>query len=97
MLVPFCAWLLLGYFGLFDLGLGRAPGTDRNTMRALRRDALSADTFPQDVVELRAYLAGQTRVPGVDAIPGKGTRVVARLPAGPSTGFPEFAGAGVSE
>src|SRR6185503_14033425 len=36
--------------GRIDLGLGRAPGSDQNTMRALRRDALSADTFPQDVL-----------------------------------------------
>lgn len=58
-----------------DLGLGRAPGTDRNTMYALRRDAAAADTFPQDVLELQAYLAGATRVPGVNAFPGQGSRV----------------------
>src|ERR1700722_6177747 len=46
------------YPGRIDLGLGRAPGSDRNTMYALRRDPRSADTFPQDVVELQAYLAG---------------------------------------
>jgi luciferase family oxidoreductase group 1 len=63
------------YPGRIDLGLGRAPGSDQNTMFALRRDPGSADTFPQDVLELQAYLAGQTRVPGVDAIPGKGSRV----------------------
>ena len=63
------------YPGRIDLGLGRAPGSDQNTMYALRRDPNSADTFPQDVLELQAYLAGQTRVPGVDAIPGKGSRV----------------------
>lgn len=61
--------------GRIDLGLGRAPGTDQVTMRALRRDATSADTFPQDVLELQAYLAGDSRVPGVAAIPGAGTRV----------------------
>jgi luciferase family oxidoreductase group 1 len=61
--------------GRIDLGLGRAPGSDQNTMYALRRDERSADRFPQDVVELQAYLAGETRVPGVDAIPGKGSRV----------------------
>ncbi|HVW88360.1 MAG TPA: MsnO8 family LLM class oxidoreductase, partial [Gaiellaceae bacterium] len=39
--------------GRIDLGLGRAPGTDRLTILALRRDVSSADTFPQDVVELQ--------------------------------------------
>ncbi|TFV90079.1 LLM class flavin-dependent oxidoreductase [Blastococcus sp. CT_GayMR16] len=63
------------YPGRIDLGLGRAPGSDQNTMYALRRDPNSADTFPQDVLELQAYLAGATRVAGVDAIPGKGSRV----------------------
>ncbi|ALC06473.1 hypothetical protein CDES_10485 [Corynebacterium deserti GIMN1.010] len=58
-----------------DLGLGRAPGTDMNTLRALRRDPQSAENFPSDVVELRSYLAGRSRLPGVDAIPGKGTNV----------------------
>jgi luciferase family oxidoreductase group 1 len=58
-----------------DLGLGRAPGSDQNTMYALRRDPTSADTFPQDVVELQGYLTGNTRVPGVNAIPGKGSDV----------------------
>jgi luciferase family oxidoreductase group 1 len=63
------------YPGRIDLGLGRAPGSDQNTMYALRRDPNSADSFPQDVLELQAYLAGQTRVAGVDAIPGKGSQV----------------------
>jgi luciferase family oxidoreductase group 1 len=63
------------YPGRIDLGLGRAPGSDQNTMYALRRDPSSADTFPQDVLELQAYLAGATRVAGVDAVPGKGSRV----------------------
>ena len=58
-----------------DLGLGRAPGSDQNTMRALRRTAQSADTFPQDVVELQGYLSGETRVPGVRATPGDGSNV----------------------
>ena len=58
-----------------DLGLGRAPGGDRNTMRALRRDPHSSDTFPEDVLELQGYLTGNSRVPGVDAIPGKGSNV----------------------
>ncbi|TKJ21525.1 LLM class flavin-dependent oxidoreductase [Blastococcus sp. CCUG 61487] len=63
------------YPGRVDLGLGRAPGSDQNTMYALRRTPESAERFPQDVLELQAYLAGETRVPGVDAIPGKGSRV----------------------
>ncbi|HEY3979378.1 MAG TPA: LLM class flavin-dependent oxidoreductase [Streptosporangiaceae bacterium] len=63
------------YPGRIDLGLGRAPGSDQNTMYALRRDPASADSFPQDVVELQGYLTGQSRVPGVDAIPGKGSNV----------------------
>ncbi|MFY9926712.1 MAG: LLM class flavin-dependent oxidoreductase [Streptosporangiaceae bacterium] len=63
------------YPGRIDLGLGRAPGSDQNTMYALRRDPGSADTFPQDVVELQGYLSGSTRVPGVDAVPGKGSNV----------------------
>src|SRR5581483_4945993 len=61
--------------GRIDLGLGRAPGSDRTTMRALRRTDESADTFPQDVLELQGYLAGETRVPGVRATPGDGTNV----------------------
>src|SRR3712207_4409613 len=63
------------YPGRIDLGLGRAPGSDQNTMYALRRDAHSADRFPQDVLELQGYLTGRSRVPGVDAVPGKGSDV----------------------
>src|SRR5271167_5123929 len=44
------------YPGRIDLGLGRAPGTDQAAMAALRRDPRASDTFPQDVVELQAYL-----------------------------------------
>jgi luciferase family oxidoreductase group 1 len=58
-----------------DLGLGRAPGSDQVTMRALRRDAMSSDTFPQDVLELQGYLGAESRIPGVDAVPGKNTHV----------------------
>ena len=50
-----------------DLGLGRAPGSDQNTMYALRRNPASAEAFPQDVLELQGYLAGDSVVPGVDA------------------------------
>jgi luciferase family oxidoreductase group 1 len=58
-----------------DLGLGRAPGTDRLTIVALRRDASSADTFPQDVVELQRYLADAVPGQAVRATPGAGTHV----------------------
>jgi luciferase family oxidoreductase group 1 len=62
--------------GRIDLGLGRAPGTDPLTARALRRGAAnSADTFPQDVLELQAYF--RPAVPGqaVRAVPGEGLSV----------------------
>ncbi len=58
-----------------DLGLGRAPGTDQPTMRALRRDPMSAESFPEDVLELQGFLGDNSRVPGVRAIPGAGTKV----------------------
>jgi len=61
--------------GRIDLGLGRAPGTDQNTMRALRRNATSSDNFPEDVLELQGYLQGQSRIPDVSAHPGTGTNV----------------------
>jgi luciferase family oxidoreductase group 1 len=61
--------------GRIDLGLGRAPGSDQQTMRALRRGPAAADSFPQDVLELQGYLTGETRIPGVNATPGKGTNV----------------------
>lgn len=59
-----------------DLGLGRAPGTDMNTLgRALRRDAHAAENFPSDVMELAGYLSDESPLPGVQAVPGKGTHV----------------------
>lgn len=61
--------------GRIDLGLGRAPGSDQATFRALRRDPASSERFPQDVVELQAFLSGESRVPGVQAVPGGGTNV----------------------
>ena len=61
-----------------DLGLGRAPGGDRNVIRALRKDsAQSANHFPQDVMELMNYL-GEPNADNplsVRAIPGEGTQV----------------------
>jgi luciferase family oxidoreductase group 1 len=59
-----------------DLGLGRAPGTDQVTARALRRNlAASAEEFPQDVIELMAYLGPPDPAQPVRAIPGEGTQV----------------------
>jgi luciferase family oxidoreductase group 1 len=58
-----------------DLGLGRAPGSDQLTQRALRRDPTAADRFPHDVIELQGYLAGESPVPGIEAVPGKWTHV----------------------
>ena len=49
--------------GRIDLGLGRAPGSDQNTMRAMRRDARSSDRFPDDVLELQGYLGATRRSP----------------------------------
>lgn len=58
-----------------DLGLGRAPGSDQTTARAMRRDPRASDQFPQDVMELQAYLQGESIIPGVQAVPGGGTNV----------------------
>ncbi|MBW6434921.1 LLM class flavin-dependent oxidoreductase [Actinoplanes hulinensis] len=58
-----------------DLGLGRAPGSDQVTMRAMRRTPMSADSFPQDVRELQGYLGDESPVEGVRATPGAGTNV----------------------
>jgi luciferase family oxidoreductase group 1 len=63
------------YPGRIDLGLGRAPGTDAHTLRALRREASAAERFPADVRELQGYLAGRSTVPGITAVPGAGTNV----------------------
>jgi luciferase family oxidoreductase group 1 len=61
--------------GRIDLGLGRAPGTDALTLRALRRDPSAADAFPEDVLELQAYLAPVRPGQRIEAVPGSGTRV----------------------
>lgn len=58
-----------------DLGLGRAPGTDMATARALRRNMTAQDSFPQDVLELLAYLGEPEADQKLHAIPGEGTRV----------------------
>jgi luciferase family oxidoreductase group 1 len=64
------------YPGRIDLGIGRAPGTDQRTARALRRDLRSdGDTFPQDVLELQAYFASAQTAQAVRAVPGSGLKV----------------------
>ena len=64
------------YEGRIDLGLGRAPGTDQRTARALRRDlAATAENFPQDVLELQALLGPVHPNQAVRAVPGAGLRV----------------------
>ncbi|WP_291314126.1 LLM class flavin-dependent oxidoreductase [Corynebacterium sp. UBA2622] len=64
------------YPGRIDLGLGRAPGTDQQTLgRALRRDPRSAERFPEDVLELQAWLSDDSPIHGVAAYPGRGTNV----------------------
>jgi luciferase family oxidoreductase group 1 len=61
--------------GRIDLGLGRAPGTDQVTMRAMRRDPRSAERFPEDVMELQAFFGPVTPGQAVRAVPGAGLNV----------------------
>src|SRR5436190_11411517 len=62
--------------GRIDLGVGRAPGTDQLTARALRRGlGETAETFPRDVMELQAYLDSPTEDQAVRAVPGAGSKV----------------------
>src|SRR5271163_639891 len=64
------------YPGRIDLGLGRAPGSDQMTSRALRRDLnSSADQFPQDVLELQGYFAPAGPGTRIRAVPGEGLEV----------------------
>ena len=63
------------YPNRIDLGLGRAPGTDQRTMRALRRDGNAADTFPQDVRELQFYFEPEDEGQIIKAVPGAGLDV----------------------
>lgn len=64
------------YPGRIDLGVGRAPGTDPLTARALRRDLQdTGDGFPQDVAELMSYFSPEAMSHPVKAIPGAGTEV----------------------
>jgi luciferase family oxidoreductase group 1 len=62
------------YPGRIDLGLGRAPGSDQTTARALRRNLMGGDEFPQDVVELMQYFESEPPGP-VRAVPGAGLDV----------------------
>ena len=61
--------------GRIDLGLGRAPGTDQMTLRALRRSPMASDSFPQDVLELQALLAPAGPNQAIRAVPGEGSNV----------------------
>src|SRR5262249_30405801 len=61
--------------GRIDLGLGRAPGTDQLTVRALRRSLDNAENFPQDVEELQALFAPVQPGQRVQAVPGAGLNV----------------------
>ncbi len=61
--------------GRIDLGLGRAPGSDPATLRALRRSPAAADTFPRDVAELMGWFRPATPGQLVRAVPGAGLDV----------------------
>ena len=61
--------------GRIDLGMGRAPGTDQYTLRALRRGPGSSEHFPQDVLELQALLGPRQANQAIHAIPGENTNV----------------------
>ncbi|HEX6205130.1 MAG TPA: LLM class flavin-dependent oxidoreductase [Solirubrobacterales bacterium] len=61
--------------GRIDLGLGRAPGTDQRTWMALRRDPAASNRFAEDVLELQKFLSDEEPLPGLRAIPGRGTHV----------------------
>jgi luciferase family oxidoreductase group 1 len=63
------------YPGRIDLGLGRAPGTDQQTWRALRRAPESAENFPRDVLELQALFGPLQPGQAVQAVPGTGLDV----------------------
>lgn len=91
MVAEYYGTLATMYGDRFDLGLGRAPGTDPLTAAALRRNHGELDTFAEDVASLRAYFGepGSTRV---RAIPGEGTQVPLWM-LGSSTGGAQVAAA----
>jgi luciferase family oxidoreductase group 1 len=78
------------YPGRIDLGLGRAPGTDMATARALRRNLEAADSFPHDVVELLDWFKPATEAQRIRAVPGEGQEVKAWI-LGSSTYGAQFA------
>jgi luciferase family oxidoreductase group 1 len=61
--------------GRIDLGLGRAPGSDMATFRALRREVAASEAFPSDIIELQKLLGDELPRTAVNAYPGRGTRV----------------------
>ena len=63
------------YPGRIDLGLGRAPGTDQRTLLALRRTPDSAESFPDDVLELQQFFEPAKQGQPVQAVPGAGLDV----------------------
>ena len=63
------------YPGRIDLGLGRAPGTDQQTVRALRADPSAAQNFPDDVLELQRYFSKEAHKDPIVATPGAGLEV----------------------
>ncbi len=63
------------YGDRIDLGLGRAPGTDQLTLRAIRRPPEAAENFPEDVLELQAYFEPAAEGQRLEAVPAAGTRV----------------------
>lgn len=63
------------YGNRIDLGLGRAPGTDQMTLRAIRRPPEAAEHFPEDVLELQAYFEPAAPGQRLEAVPAAGTRV----------------------
>ncbi|TGE26049.1 LLM class flavin-dependent oxidoreductase [Hymenobacter aquaticus] len=79
------------YPGRIDLGLGRAPGTDPLTARALRRDGSNGTDFPQQVQELQGYLSAANSANKVRAIPGEGLDIPVWL-LGSSTYSAQLAG-----
>jgi hypothetical protein len=63
------------YPGRIDLGLGRAPGTDQLTLRALRRDPSASEHFQEDVLELQAWLGPVAQGQRIEAVPGSNANV----------------------
>src|SRR5690606_31273809 len=81
------------YPNRIDLGLGRAPGTDQLTARALRRERVeTVNDFPQDVHELQVYFSKDSKDRPVRAIPGEGLEIPLYL-LGSSTFSAQMAGA----